>query len=247
MIFVPAIDLLDARCVRLRQGDFSQTQFYDHMPAQLAADYADAGAEWLHVVDLAASRDGAESDKAPLFRLLAEAPQKVQTGGGVRSPRDITARLEAGTTRVVVGSAAAEDPPLFTDWLSQFGPEALVAALDVRLDAKGVPRVRSHGWTRDSGRNLWELLDFYSSSDLRHLLCTDIGRDGLLSGPNLELYRGICQRHPGLEVQASGGVRDVADLAALAATGAAAAISGRALLDGRFTIRDALGVLETAA
>lgn len=247
MILIPAIDLLDGRCVRLRQGDFAQCEAFERAPAELAEEYAAAGAKWLHVVDLAASRDGSESDTGPLFRLLADASQHVQTGGGVRNTLDVEARLQAGALRVVVGSVATEEPERFANWIPRFGADALVAALDVRIDERGTPRVRSHGWTRDSGKNLWDLLEFYASSNLRHLLCTDIGRDGLLSGPNLELYREISRRQPVLQLQASGGIRDVSDLEALAATGAATAISGKALLDGRFTIRDALTVLETAA
>lgn len=247
MILIPAIDLLDGRCVRLRQGDFAQCEVYPGEPAQIAQDYAAAGAEWLHVVDLAASRDGADADTSPLFGLLAKVAQRVQTGGGVRTEQDIESRLEAGASRVIVGSIAASDPERFVAWLERFGANTLIAALDVRMDAEGLPWVRSHGWTRDSGSSLWELLDWYADAGLRHLLCTDIGRDGLLSGPSLDLYVEIARRHPDLKLQASGGIRSVSDLQAVAAAGASAAISGKALLDGRFTIRDALTVLEVAA
>jgi len=246
MELIPAIDLLEGRCVRLFQGDFERCQLYDRPPAEIAAEYADAGAGWLHVVDLAASRDGSKADTAPLFEFLRSVMQKVQTGGGVREASDIKARLEAGASRVVVGSIAAEDPLRFARWIARFGPEKLVAALDVRQDSVAGLHVRLHGWTQDSGKNLWDVIEYLAAHGLRHVLCTDISRDGAMSGPNLALYGSISRRFPDLQAQASGGVRDVEDLRALAATGATAAISGKALLDARFTVRDALDVLEAA-
>lgn len=244
MQLIPAIDLLDGRCVRLRQGDFDQVQYYEMSAAELAETYHAAGTEWLHVVDLAASRDGENADTYALFELLCVARQQVQTGGGVRSLADVRARLDAGASRVVVGSVAAESPELFSDWLEQMGPENLVAALDVQYDKSGVPQVRTHGWKQSSGKSLWELLDQYTSSSLRHVLCTDIGRDGLLSGPNQDLYREICARYPTLQVQASGGVSSISDLQALIATGVAGAISGKALLDGLFSVAEATSCVE---
>ncbi|MDX1381464.1 MAG: HisA/HisF-related TIM barrel protein, partial [Xanthomonadales bacterium] len=189
LTLIPAIDLLDGSCVRLLHGDFDSCKVYEFDAARLAADYAAQGAEWLHVVDLAASRDGPKADTRPLMRLLDSAPQSVQTGGGVRNGADIQARLDQGARRVVVGSLCVTQPERFAGWLERFGHERLVAALDVRFDEDGVPRPRTHGWTRESARSLWELLDFYAERGLRHLLCTDIGRDGALTGPNEDLYR----------------------------------------------------------
>jgi phosphoribosylformimino-5-aminoimidazole carboxamide ribotide isomerase len=118
-----------------------------------------------------------------------------------------------------------------------------VAALDVRIDEKGTPRPRTHGWTRGSPQNLWELLDYYADSGLRHVLCTDIGRDGAMTGPNVDLYTEITRRYPGLEIQASGGVSGLQDLRQLAGTGATAAITGKALLEGCFSVTEALEFL----
>ena len=240
LTLIPAIDLLDGRCVRLLHGDFARCKVYELDAVRLAADYAAQGAEWLHVVDLAASRDGPEADTRPLMRLLDSAPQSVQTGGGVRNGSDIQARLDHGARRVVVGSLCVTEPERFADWLDRFGRDRLVAALDVRFDQDGVPRPRTHGWTQTSGRNLWDLLDFHAERGLQHLLCTDIGRDGALTGPNEDLYREIVRRYPALEVQASGGISGLVDLRRLVGTGAAAAISGKALLEGCFTVREAL-------
>ncbi|NIP18426.1 MAG: 1-(5-phosphoribosyl)-5-((5-phosphoribosylamino)methylideneamino)imidazole-4-carboxamide isomerase [Xanthomonadales bacterium] len=243
MQLIPAIDLLDGRCVRLRQGDFGEVTFYGDDPSGLAEQYAADGAPWLHVVDLAASRDGTDADTSPLFSLLEAATQKVQTGGGVRESADVESRLDAGANRVVVGSVCASEPERFARWLKSFGSDTLVAALDVRIDGTGRAWPRIHGWTRDAGRDLHDLLDELTGAGLRHLLCTDIGRDGAMRGPNLALYRDLARHYPALQIQASGGVSRLEDLRDLRGTGAASVITGKALLEGAFSVPDALGVL----
>jgi len=244
LTILPAIDLLDGRCVRLMHGDFSRCKFYEPDAGRLASDYAAQGAEWLHVVDLAASRDGPKADTRPLLRLLGSATQSVQTGGGVRVADDVQLRLDHGASRVVVGSVCVAQPKQFAEWLGQFGPDQLVAALDVTIDDEGVPWPRTHGWTRPAEQSLWELLDFYVDKGLRHVLCTDIGRDGALAGPNLDLYRELASRYPELEFQASGGVSGLHDLRQLATTGAASVIVGKALLEGCFTVEEAIESLS---
>jgi phosphoribosylformimino-5-aminoimidazole carboxamide ribotide isomerase len=195
-------------------------------------------------VDLAASRDGASADIKPLLRLLSHCEQSVQTGGGVRVASDIRVRLDHGASRVVVGSLCITEPETFSAWLAEFGQERLVAALDVRIDEQGDPMLRTHGWTRGSGSTLWQLLDFYSDKGLKHVLCTDIGRDGAMTGPNLDLYREVVNRYPKLAVQASGGVSGLLDLQKLAETGVDFAITGKALLEGCFTVAEAITALS---
>ena len=241
---IPAIDLLDGSCVRLLHGDFNKCKVYELDAVRLAATYAREGAEWLHVVDLAASRDGEDADIRPLLRLLGNTQQAVQTGGGVRSESDIRTRLDHGARRVVVGSLSVTEPERFAAWLGEFGEEGLVAALDVRIDEEGTPWPRTHGWTRGSARSLWDLLDFYADKGLKHVLCTDIGRDGAMTGPNLDLYRDITSRYPDLTVQASGGVSGLLDLQKLADTGVDSAITGKALLEGCFTVAEARQALS---
>jgi len=244
MILIPAIDLLDGRCVRLLHGDFEQVTHYPDTPEELARRYADAGAEWLHVVDLAASRDGADADTSALIKLLGQALQSVQTGGGVRNTNDITRRLDAGAARVVIGSLSVTDSKGFVSWLEHFGAEKLVAAVDIRIDEQGVPWPRIHGWTDRGDRDMWQLLDELVNGGLKHLLCTDISRDGALSGPNLDLYSAITQRYPGLQLQASGGVSSLEDLEQLKPTRASGVITGKALLEKRFSVLEALDTLR---
>jgi phosphoribosylformimino-5-aminoimidazole carboxamide ribotide isomerase len=243
MQIIPAIDLLDGGCVRLKHGDFNERQNYAADPVELAGQYAGQGARWLHVVDLAASRDGASADIKPLLRLLRKSPQSVQTGGGVRDETDLQLRLDHGADRVVVGSICVTQPERFAGWLSEIGPDRMVAALDVEIDDSGVPWPRTHGWTQGSARSLWQLLDYFGDKGLRHLLCTDIARDGAMTGPNLDLYREVVSRYPDLSVQASGGVSGLADLEQVAQTGVDAVITGKALLEGCFTVAEAMEVL----
>jgi phosphoribosylformimino-5-aminoimidazole carboxamide ribotide isomerase len=243
MQLIPAIDLLKGDVVRLRHGDFNDRTTYELSAAQLAEQYAEAGARWLHVVDLAASRDGEAADHEPLFRLLRAASQQVQTGGGVRSGADIEDRFLHGAKRVVVGTLCVTETPRFIRWLGEYGADRLVSALDVKIDEDGVPWPRTYGWTEGSTRNLWDLLDELADNGLQHLLCTDISKDGAMIGPNLDLYTELAGRYPMLEIQASGGVAGLRDLKQLKETGAAAVITGKALLEGCFTVQEALEAL----
>jgi phosphoribosylformimino-5-aminoimidazole carboxamide ribotide isomerase len=243
MQLIPSIDLLDGDVVRLHKGDFNQCKRYELSALQVAQTYAEAGAAWLHLVDLAASRDGARADQQPMLQLLSQARQSIQVGGGVRNLADVEKRLEAGADRVVVGTICVKQTNLFSKWLDELGPDRLVSALDVTIDADGVPWPQASGWTEAGDRNLWDLLDELSGAGLRHLLCTDISKDGALQGPNIALYHELHQRFPNLEVQASGGISGLRDLENLKPTGAASAISGKALLEGCFTVEEAIEVL----
>jgi phosphoribosylformimino-5-aminoimidazole carboxamide ribotide isomerase len=238
MTIYPAIDVRDGRVVRLRQGNYGDETRYAADPLVLARQYADAGAEWLHLVDLDAAR-GERYGLARLLAGMAERGLKVQTGGGVRRVEDVEALLDAGASRVVVGSIAVREPDTVVGWIERFGPERITVALDTRLE-DGAWMLPVHGWTEGSGHGLSDTLARYDGSGLRHLLCTDIGRDGMLSGPNLPLYGMLQAERPQLALQASGGIRDAADLHALRALGVAGAITGKALLEGRLAIAEAL-------
>ena len=240
----PAIDVRGGRVVRLAQGDYARETRYGDDPLALACAYAGQGARWLHLVDLDAARAGGYT-LAPLLRQVADAGLQVQTGGGVRSREDVRRILEAGAARVVVGSLSVRQPEAVMDWIGEFGAERIVVALDTRQAEDGSWRLPVHGWTEDSGQTLDALAGRYAAAGLRHLLCTDIARDGMLSGPNLELYAHLGTLAPGVAVQASGGVRDVADVRGAREVGCAGAVLGRALLEGHLALADAL-VLEAA-
>jgi phosphoribosylformimino-5-aminoimidazole carboxamide ribotide isomerase len=232
MQLYPAIDLRDGRCVRLLKGDFARETRYDVDPVTLAAEYAALGAHWLHVVDLDGAKRGSPANLALIERMRNAAGVGVQVGGGIRTRASLEKTL-AVAQRVVIGSLAVSDPALVASWLTEFGADRVTLALDVRLDADGVPLVATHGWTRDSTLTLAAAIERYTAAGLRHVLCTDIDRDGALTGPNTALYRDSVARWPAIAFQASGGVRDAADLATLAAAGVAATVSGKALLEGK--------------
>jgi phosphoribosylformimino-5-aminoimidazole carboxamide ribotide isomerase len=238
MLLIPSIDVRAGRCVRLYQGDFAAETCYAPAPAQLLRRYQALGARWLHLVDLDGARDGVRANGALLAGLASLGTLHLQVGGGVRSAQAIGALIDAGVARVVIGSAALERPDEVATWLGRFGAERLCLAFDVRAETGGEARVHTHGWTQDSGVSLWAALGRYATGSVRHILCTDIGRDGALTGPNLELYRTAVARFPDLAWQASGGVRDVADLAALARIGVTAAVSGKALLEERISCEE---------
>jgi phosphoribosylformimino-5-aminoimidazole carboxamide ribotide isomerase len=235
---IPALDLRGGRVVRLAQGDYARETRFEADPVALARDYEAQGARWLHLVDLDAARAGGYGLQDVLQRLKRETSLCIQTGGGLRSEEAIAALLAAGADRIVVGTVAAREPARVAGWLRRFGAERLVLALDARESARGW-RVQSDGWTQ-AGVPLEQLLEFYDNHGARYVLCTDVGRDGMLSGFNLELYRRLASRFPSLRLQASGGARSASDVAGARASGAGGAILGRALLEGRFALAEAL-------
>ena len=235
---IPAIDLRDGRVVRLKQGDYAQQTTYAADPRELAQRYADAGARWLHLVDLDGARSG-NLENIAVIQSIAASGMQIQAGGGVRSADDLRRLFDVGVQRVVLGSVAIRDPELVTGWLAAHGTERLTIALDTRrIDDRWT--LPSAGWTESETRTLDELAPWYAARGARHLLCTDIDRDGMLAGFNLELYRHLAQSVPQLAVQASGGVRSLDDIRAARDAGAHGVILGRALLEGRFTVEDAL-------
>jgi phosphoribosylformimino-5-aminoimidazole carboxamide ribotide isomerase len=232
MELVPAIDLRDGRCVRLLKGDFEQETRYSVDPVELAQHYGELGARSLHVVDLDGAKQGVPVNLPVIRRMRAAAGVEIQLGGGIRARTSLEDALEVAA-RAVIGSLAVSEPELVAAWLTEFGPDRLTLALDVRLAADGTPMIATHGWTRASKLSLGAAIERFAAVGLKHVLCTDIDRDGALSGPNVELYRDCVRRWPGIEFQASGGVRDADDLTALAAAGVTATVSGKALLEGR--------------
>ena len=247
MILIPSIDLRNGRCVRLLKGNFDAETRYDLEPHELLQRYRALGATWLHVVDLDGAKHGRLANRSVIIRLASQKALHLQVGGGVRSKAVVDDLLRNGIDRVIVGSAAVEKPTEVQGWLKKYGAEKIGLAFDVRHDAQGVPRVLTRGWTQETALTLWEAIDSYLPHGLRHVLCTDIDRDGALTGPNLDLYARALARYPGIAWQASGGVRDAADLAALAGLRMAAAVSGKALLEQRITSEELRPFLPNAS
>jgi phosphoribosylformimino-5-aminoimidazole carboxamide ribotide isomerase len=246
MLLIPAIDLRGGRCVRLRGGDFAAMTAYAIEPAALLSRYHALGARWLHVVDLDGAKDGVTLNHS-VFEQFLRPTLSLQVGGGVRSAAVIDRLLSAGVARVVVGSAAVQQPEEVTTWLKSFGAQRVCVAFDVRISPAGEPYVHTHGWTINSAVSLWSAIAVFPQGLLKHVLCTDISCDGTLCGPNLALYRDCVARYPELNWQASGGVRHASDLAALERLGVGAAICGTALLEERIPSRELRAFLAQAA
>lgn len=234
MILYPAMDLMDGRVVRLAQGRFEDSTAYSADPAEALARFAAAGASWAHVVDLSGTRAGAPAQHDLLAALAKSAPLKLQVAGGFRSAAQMRAMYEAGVARIVIGSLAVDDPRAVHSFLDEFGPERVALALDVKIEDSG-PIVHTRGWADRTGLSLWEVAARYAPA--RHLLLTDIGRDGMLSGPNFDLLEEAARRLPGFSIQASGGVSSLDDLRRLRTAGA---IVGKALWEGRIGLAEAL-------
>jgi phosphoribosylformimino-5-aminoimidazole carboxamide ribotide isomerase len=245
MHLIPAIDLREGHCVRLLHGDFEAETRYPTDPETLLIKYRDLGADWLHVVDLDGARGGILDNRAIILGLAAQKAVKLQVGGGLRNTTALAQMLDAGVARVVVGSAAVTQAEQVQAWLKHFGPDRLTLAFDVCIDDHGVPRVMTHGWQRQSEHSLWNAVESFDSV-LKHVLCTDVGRDGALTGPNVDLYAQAVRRYPHIEWQASGGIRNAHDLHALAQAGASAAISGKALLEDLIPLEDLHSFLPNA-
>ena len=235
----PAIDLRRGRCVRLEKGEAARETVYGTDPVAVARSFAEAGAAWIHVVDLdAAFGDG--SNRALIRDVVSSTPLKVQTGGGLRTDADIEEVLEAGAARAVIGTAAIENPELVRRAVARWGSERIA----VGLDARG-RRPAARGWTEESGTDLFDLGRALADAGVRTIIHTDIERDGMLAGPNLALSRELAA-HAGAEVIVSGGISGIEDVRAVAREsregGIVGAIAGKAIYEGRLSLAEAIRV-----
>lgn len=239
-MMIPAIDLIDGKVVRLYQGRYDNTTEYDFSPLTLRNQYASSGAHWLHIVDLSGAKDASKRQLTLLKQLMDASPLHIQVGGGVRSEQDVTDLLDAGAGRVVIGSLAIRQPELVQNWVRKYGGEQIVLALDVAINANGDKTLPSHGWIEQSNITLELVLDGYINAGARHVLCTDISKDGTLSGANVRLYKELAAQYPQIQWQASGGIGKLDDIRALIGSGVAGVILGRSLLEGKFTLQEAI-------
>lgn len=237
---IPAIDLIDGRCVRLFQGDFDQRTDYPTPPLMIAEHFAQAGAEWLHVVDLDGARHEHQSQAALIIRLAQKTGLHVQAGGGIRHTEHIHRLLENGIRRVVIGSLAITNPKRVYDWLEIFDPKRIVLAFDVHMRADKTPVPATRGWQTTGIHTLWDCLDMYTDSRLKTILVTDISRDGVLNGANMALYQQCQSRFEQFDIIASGGIGTVAHVQALKTLKPHGIIIGKALYENCFSLQEAL-------
>lgn len=238
-MIIPAIDLIDGSVVRLYQGDYSKRTDYQEQPIDILHRYADAGSDLLHIVDLTGAKDPSKRQLTLIQRLSSTQRMMIQTGGGIRSKDDVEQLLENGVSRVVVGSVAVKQPETVVDWIREFGADAVVLALDVNIE-NDIAMVATHGWQQNSGVALTPLLAEFEREGAKHLLCTDISKDGTLNGTNVDLYATLKREFPNIHVQASGGIGALDDIQALKPTKVDSVILGRSLLEGKFTLEEAI-------
>lgn len=230
---IPAIDIIDGKCVRLSQGDYDSKKIYNENPVEVAKEMEDHGIRRLHVVDL----DGAASQHVVNFSTLEKIASQtrliIDFGGGVKSDDDLRIAFECGAQMVTGGSIAVKNPDLFTNWLQTYGSERIILGADVKER-----KIAVSGWKESSSCDLFPFLQDYVQKGINKVICTDIGCDGMLQGPSIQLYKEMLQHHPDLYLIASGGVGCMDDIYALQEAGVPAVIFGKALYEGRISLKD---------
>ena len=230
---IPAIDIIGGQCVRLTKGDYDQKTVYRDSPAEVAKEFEQIGFKRLHVVDL----DGAKSkhivNSEVLRRVTTDTQLVVDFGGGIKTDEDIEKAFAAGASMVTIGSIAVTDPDLFMGWLEKYGAEHIILGADVRHG-----KISINGWKEDSAEDLLPFLKKYVDAGVKNVLCTEISKDGTLTGPAIELYQSIMAAYPGLHLIASGGVSSIDDIKALEAAGIPAVVFGKAIYEGKINLNE---------
>ena len=230
---IPAIDIIGGQCVRLTKGDYDQKTVYRDSPAKVAKEFEQIGFKRLHVVDL----DGAKSkhivNSEVLRRVTTDTQLVVDFGGGIKTDEDIEKAFAAGASMVTIGSIAVTDPDLFMGWLEKYGAEHIILGADVRHG-----KISINGWKEDSAEDLLPFLKKYVDAGVKNVLCTEISKDGTLTGPAIELYQSIMAAYPGLHLIASGGVSSIDDIKALEAAGIPAVVFGKAIYEGKINLNE---------
>ncbi|MGQ9863918.1 MAG: 1-(5-phosphoribosyl)-5-[(5-phosphoribosylamino)methylideneamino]imidazole-4-carboxamide isomerase [Bacteroidia bacterium] len=231
MEVIPAIDILDGRCVRLTQGDYAQKVVYTSSPLEVAQAFESFGARRLHLVDLDGARTGKISNLPILSQIALHTSLQIDFSGGIKSLQDVQHVLDSGATWVTLGSLAAKEVVLTRHILQKFGPEKVILSADVKEETLYI-----HGWVDPTSWHVYDFIHLYQKEGAQHFFCTDITRDGMLSGPSVALYQKILSAFPDLYLIASGGIASTEDLAQLKAMGCRGAIVGKALYEGKIPL-----------
>ena len=230
---IPAIDVIDGKCVRLTKGDYDTKKIYNEDPVSVAKEFEAHGIRRLHVVDLDGARSKHIVNDKVLQRIARETNLVIDFGGGIKTDEDVARAFEAGAHMITIGSIAVTDPERSMEWLHKYGPEHIVLGADVRNG-----RVSINGWKEDSQEELLPFLDRYLSEGMRNVLCTDISKDGMLQGPSIALYREVMEHYPDCHLIASGGVSSMDDIRALEAAGIPAVVFGKAIYEGKIKLEE---------
>lgn len=233
MKIIPAIDIIDGQCVRLAQGDYTQKKVYETDPVAVARTFEEAGLEYLHLVDLDGAKQGKVTNWKVVEAICTSTSLKVDFGGGIKTKTEIRQLLELGVKQVNLGSVAIKEPEKVSIWVDEFGADKIILSADVREE-----RIAISGWTETSSLSIQDFISNYQKIGITYVTCTDISKDGMLTGPNVELYAKLLTQFPSLKLIASGGVSSLDDLKQLKAAGLFGAIVGKAIYEGRVSLTE---------
>ena len=237
MRIIPAIDIIDGKCVRLTQGDYDKKKIYNEDPLAVAQAFEKAGIQHLHLVDLDGAKAGSIQNSTILAQITAQTNLSVDFGGGVKSEADIALAFESGAQQVTCGSIAVKDKQTVVGWLKQFGADKIILGADVKNN-----KVAINGWTESTLLNIDDLINQYLPHGIAYIICTDISTDGMLSGPNFDLYDHLLNSFPGIKLIASGGVSNLNELRQLKEMGLEGAIVGKAIYEGNIELSNLKGI-----
>lgn len=230
---IPAIDIIDAKCVRLSQGDYEQKKVYNENPLEVAKMFEGAGIKRLHLVDL----DGAKAQHIVNYKVLEKIASQtnltIDFGGGLKSDEDLRIAFKSGAKMITGGSIAVKKPDVFSSWIEEFGSERIILGADVKNE-----KIAVSGWIETTDMDLVPFVKKFEEKGVNKVICTDISRDGMLQGPSIELYQNVLMQSPGLHLIASGGVSSLEDIARLQDAGVPAVITGKAIYEGRIKLED---------
>lgn len=233
MQIIPAIDIIDGKCVRLTQGDYNKKQIYNENPLEVAKMFENAGLQRLHLVDLDGAKAGKVSNWKVLETITSQTKLSVDFGGGVKHKSDVDIILNSGAKWVTIGSLAVSQPTIFKDWISEYGAEKFFLGADIKDKYIAIK-----GWTETSEVHIYDFINEYQKYGINYTFCTDVSKDGLLQGPSIDRYTKILEKFPHLELVASGGVSSLEDLHKLKTIGCSGAIVGKAIYENRISIED---------
>lgn len=233
MEIIPAIDIIDGKCVRLTHGDFNQKKVYNENPLEVAKEFEDAGIRRLHLVDLDGAKAGVVKNWKVLESIAGKTSLVIDFGGGVKTEKDVRVVLDSGAVFVTVGSIAVKDEPLFSSWLSAIGAEKFLLGADVKDE-----KITVSGWLEQTDIWIYDFIESYQAKGITRIFCTDVSKDGAMEGPSLVLYKNIVERFPKLHFIASGGVSNMDDVYSLEEAGCSGVIIGKAIYEGKILLKD---------
>ncbi|MHA4809843.1 1-(5-phosphoribosyl)-5-[(5-phosphoribosylamino)methylideneamino]imidazole-4-carboxamide isomerase [Flavitalea flava] len=233
MEIIPAIDIIEGKCVRLTQGDYSQKKIYNERPLEVAKEFEDAGLRRLHLVDLDGAKAGSVKNWKVLESIAGKTKMVIDFGGGIKTEKDVKVVLNSGAAFATLGSIAVKNGELFVSWLQEYGAERFLLGADVKEE-----KIAVGGWLETTDRWIYDFIEEYIEKGVKQIFCTDVSKDGLLEGPSLDLYRNILGKFPALHFIASGGVSTIEDVHQLEEIGCKGVIIGKAIYEGRIRLAE---------